>query len=147
MQLAEEDQAKYHAPGKFDAENWKNSSERRKFTSKISRCFGHTLVELAKQNRKIIGITPAMPTGSSIEIYDGSFPNAPLTLELRNNMPLPWLEWQHKEWLFLQYLFHFLQRAYDQVIHDVALPKFTCYFCLDRAGLVGEDGLHITVFF
>ena len=143
LQKAEEDQVKYHAPGKFDAktgELFSKGSE--KLPPKYQDVFGLTLVELAKQNKKIIGITPAMPTGSSLKFMLDELPDRAFDVGIAEQHAVTFAAGMATQEMipFCNIYSTFLQRAYDQVIHDVALQKLPVIFCLDRAGLVGEDG-------
>ncbi len=143
LKKAEEDQVKYHAPGKFVPDTGELLPyETKGLPLKYQDVFGLTLVELARKNEKIIGITPAMPTGSSLKFMMDAFPQRAFDVGIAE---------QHAVTLaagmatcgFIVYCniySTFLQRAYDQVIHDVALQNLPVIFCLDRAGLVGEDG-------
>lgn len=143
LRQAEEDQVKYHAPGKFNAETGdllpkKNQEEPPKYQD----VFGHTLVELAEDNSKIVGITPAMPTGSSLKIMMDAFPERAFDVGIAEQHAVTLAAGMATQGLipFCNIYSTFLQRAYDQVIHDVALQNLPVIFCLDRAGLVGEDG-------
>ncbi|MEW5674741.1 1-deoxy-D-xylulose-5-phosphate synthase [Flavobacterium enshiense] len=143
MQLAEEDQVKYHAPGKFNPETGEilpKSEEN--LPPKFQDVFGHTLVELANENPKIIGITPAMPTGSSMKFMMDTFPKRALDVGIAEQHAVTLAAGMATQDMivFCNIYSTFLQRAYDQVIHDVALQNLPVIFCLDRAGLVGEDG-------
>lgn len=143
LQLAEEDQVKYHAPGKFDAETGKiHPKDESHLPPKFQNVFGHTLVELAKQNEKIIGITPAMPTGSSMTYMMEAFPKRAIDVGIAEQHAVTLAAGMATQGMvvFCNIYSTFLQRAYDQVIHDVALQNLPVIFCLDRAGLVGEDG-------
>ncbi|WP_442902413.1 1-deoxy-D-xylulose-5-phosphate synthase [Flavobacterium sp.] len=143
LQLAEEDQVKYHAPGKFDAETGKiHPKDESHLPPKYQDVFGHTLVELAKQNEKIIGITPAMPTGSSMKYMMDAFPKRAFDVGIAEQHAVTLAAGMATQEMvvFCNIYSTFLQRAYDQVIHDVALQNLPIIFCLDRAGLVGEDG-------
>ncbi|WP_396138433.1 1-deoxy-D-xylulose-5-phosphate synthase [Flavobacterium sp.] len=143
LQLAEEDQVKYHAPGKFDAETGEiHLKDESDLPPKYQDVFGHTLVELAKQNEKIIGITPAMPTGSSMKYMMEAFPNRAFDVGIAEQHAVTLAAGMATQGMvvFCNIYSTFLQRAYDQVIHDVALQNLPVIFCLDRAGLVGEDG-------
>ena len=143
LQLAEEDQVKYHAPGKFDAETGKiHTKDESHLPPKFQDVFGHTLVELAKQNEKIIGITPAMPTGSSMKYMMEAFPKRAIDVGIAEQHAVTLAAGMATQGMvvFCNIYSTFLQRAYDQVIHDVALQNLPVIFCLDRAGLVGEDG-------
>ena len=142
LKQAEENQVLYHAPGKFDkitGDLLENNIQ--KFT-KYQNVFGLTLLELAQQNSKIFAITPAMPTGSSLKYMMDEFPERAIDVGIAE---------QHAVTLaagislsgftvFCAIYSTFLQRAYDQLIHDVALQNIPVIFCIDRAGLVGEDG-------
>lgn len=143
LKKAEEDQVVYHAPGKFD----KLTGERVKKTGaatppKYQDVFGHTLVELAKKNKKIVGITPAMPTGSSLKFMMDEIPERAFDVGIAEQHAVTLAAGMATQGLipFCNIYSTFLQRAYDQVIHDVALQKLPVIFCLDRAGLVGQDG-------
>ncbi len=143
LQLAEEDQVKYHAPGKFDAETGKiHLKDESHLPPKFQDVFGHTLVELAKQNEKIIGITPAMPSGSSMKYMMDAFPKRAIDVGIAEQHAVTLAAGMATQGMvvFCNIYSTFLQRAYDQVIHDVALQDLPVIFCLDRAGLVGEDG-------
>ena len=143
LQLAEEDQVKYHAPGKFDAETGKiHPKDESHLPPKFQDVFGHTLVELAKQNEKIIGITPAMPSGSSMKYMMEAFPKRAIDVGIAEQHAVTLAAGMATQGMvvFCNIYSTFLQRAYDQVIHDVALQNLPVIFCLDRAGLVGEDG-------
>ena len=143
LQLAEEDQVKYHAPGKFDAETGKiHFKDESHLPPKFQDVFGHTLVELAKQNEKIIGITPAMPSGSSMKYMMEAFPKRAIDVGIAEQHAVTLAAGMATQGMvvFCNIYSTFLQRAYDQVIHDVALQNLPVIFCLDRAGLVGEDG-------
>src|SRR5690606_34990003 len=134
----------WHAPGKFD-----------KITGEISKndlgtarppryqdVFGHTLVELAKKNEKIVGITPAMPSGSSLKFMMDKIPHRAFDVGIAEQHAVTLAAGMATQGLipFCNIYSTFLQRAYDQVIHDVALQNLPVIFCLDRAGLVGQDG-------
>ncbi|MDX1772771.1 1-deoxy-D-xylulose-5-phosphate synthase [Oceanihabitans sediminis] len=143
LKQAEENQVTYHAPGKFNALTGElhpkgNTVEPPKYQD----VFGHTLVELAKQNKNIIGITPAMPTGSSLKYMMREFPDRAFDVGIAEQHAVTLAAGMATQGYipFCNIYSTFLQRAYDQVIHDVALQKLPVIFCLDRAGLVGEDG-------
>ncbi|TAI47379.1 1-deoxy-D-xylulose-5-phosphate synthase [Flagellimonas allohymeniacidonis] len=143
LQQAEENQVVYHAPGKFDA----STGERLKkndngIPPKYQDVFGHTLVELASQNEKIVGITPAMPTGSSLKFMMEKIPERAFDVGIAEQHAVTLAAGMATQGLvpFCNIYSTFLQRAYDQVIHDVALQNLPVVFCLDRAGLVGQDG-------
>ncbi len=143
LKQAEENQVKYHAPGKFDAKTGdliikSNLSQPPKYQD----VFGHTIVELAKNNKNIVGITPAMPTGSSLKFMMDAFPDRAFDVGIAEQHAVTLAAGMATQGLipFCNVYSTFLQRAYDQVIHDVALQNLPVIFCLDRAGLVGEDG-------
>ncbi|KQC31746.1 1-deoxy-D-xylulose-5-phosphate synthase [Flagellimonas eckloniae] len=143
LKKAEENQVVYHAPGKFDAttgERLKKSEEIK--PPKYQDVFGHTLVELAKKNKKIVGITPAMPTGSSLKFMMDELPKRAFDVGIAEQHAVTLAAGMATQGLvpFCNIYSTFLQRAYDQVIHDVALQNLPVIFCLDRAGLVGQDG-------
>ncbi len=143
LKLAEEDQVKYHAPGKFDAKTGKLlPADSTPKPPKYQDVFGHTLVELAKKNTKIIGITPAMPTGSSLKYMMDVFPDRALDVGIAEQHAVTLAAGMATQGLvpFCNIYSTFLQRAYDQVIHDVALQNLPVIFCLDRSGIVGQDG-------
>jgi len=143
LQKAEEDQVKYHAPGRFDKITGETIlKEALRLPPKYQDVFGLTLVELAKQNKKIIGITPAMPTGSSLKFMLDEIPERAFDVGIAEQHAVTFAAGMATQGLipFCTIYSTFLQRAYDQVIHDVALQKLPVIFCLDRAGLVGEDG-------
>lgn len=143
LQLAEEDQVKYHAPGKFEAKTGKiHPKNEEHLPPKFQDVFGLTLVELAEKNEKIIGITPAMPSGSSMKYMMDSFPERAFDVGIAEQHAVTLAAGMATQGMvvFCNIYSTFLQRAYDQVIHDVALQNLPVIFCLDRAGLVGEDG-------
>ncbi|MBN2867959.1 MAG: 1-deoxy-D-xylulose-5-phosphate synthase [Flavobacteriaceae bacterium] len=144
LKQAEADQVKYHAPGKFDAKSGEliEKSETNPQPPKYQDVFGHTLVELAETNQKIVGITPAMPTGSSLKYMMEAFPDRAFDVGIAEQHAVTLAAGMATQGLipFCNIYSTFLQRAYDQVIHDVALQDLPVIFCLDRAGLVGQDG-------
>ncbi len=143
LQQAEDDQVKYHAPGKFDKTTGEiHLKSEAHLPPKFQDVFGLTLVELAKINPKIIGITPAMPSGSSLKYMMDAFPNRAFDVGIAEQHAATLSAGMATQGMvvFCNIYSTFLQRAYDQVIHDVALQNLPVIFCLDRAGLVGEDG-------
>jgi 1-deoxy-D-xylulose-5-phosphate synthase len=143
LSQAEKDQVKYHSPGKFDAKTGEiipKSSEG--LPPKYQDVFGETIVELAEQNDKIVGITPAMLTGSSLKLMLERFPKRTFDVGIAEQHAVTLAAGLATQGIvpFCNIYSTFLQRAYDQVIHDVALQNLPVVFCLDRAGLVGEDG-------
>ncbi|WP_299430619.1 1-deoxy-D-xylulose-5-phosphate synthase [uncultured Maribacter sp.] len=144
LKQAEENQVTYHAPGKFNKTTGdlipkKNTVQAPKYQD----VFGHTIVELALNNKNIVGITPAMPTGSSLKYMMEKIPDRAFDVGIAEQHAVTLAAGMVKEGLipFCNIYSTFLQRAYDQVIHDVALQKLPVIFCLDRAGLVGQDGV------
>ena len=143
LKKAEEDQVKYHAPGKFTPETGELlPSNSAGLPLKYQDVFGLTLVELAKKNEKIIGITPAMPTGSSLKYMMEAFPERAFDVGIAEQHAVTLSAGMATQGFVVYCAIYstFLQRAYDQVIHDVAIQDLPVIFCLDRAGLVGEDG-------
>ncbi len=143
LKKAEENQVTYHAPGKFD----KHTGELQKrsesdFPLKYQDVFGLTLVELAKENKDIVGITPAMPTGSSLKFLMDEIPERAFDVGIAEQHAVTLAAGMASQGLipFCNIYSTFLQRAYDQIIHDVALQNLPVIFCLDRAGIVGQDG-------
>ena len=141
---AEEDPAVWHAPGKFN----KETGERLVGDSigkppKYQDVFGHTLVELAKENKKIVGITAAMPTGCSMSFMLDEIPERAFDVGIAEGHAVTLSGGMAKDGLlpFCCIYSTFLQRAYDEIIHDVAIQNLPVTFCIDRAGLVGEDGV------
>jgi 1-deoxy-D-xylulose-5-phosphate synthase len=142
LQKAEEDQVTYHAPGKFDKLSGERLPKEKSVFTKYQDVFGKTLVELATKNEKIVAITPAMLTGSSLNLMLEKFPKRTFDVGIAEQHAVTLAAGMATQELipFCAIYSTFLQRAYDQVIHDVALQNLPVIFCLDRAGLVGEDG-------
>jgi 1-deoxy-D-xylulose-5-phosphate synthase len=143
LQQAEDDQVKYHAPGKFDAITGEiHPKSEENLPPKYQDVFGLTLLDLAKANEKIVGITPAMPSGSSLKFMMDAFPKRAFDVGIAEQHAVTLSAGMATQGMvvFCNIYSTFLQRAYDQVIHDVALQDLPVIFCLDRAGLVGEDG-------
>lgn len=143
LQKAEEDQITYHSPGKFDkvsGELLSKSQENQ--PSKYQDVFGETMVELAKKNEKIVAITPAMLTGSSLNAMMKAFPKRTFDVGIAEQHAVTLAAGLASQEMipFCVIYSTFLQRAYDQVVHDVALQNLPVVFCIDRAGLVGRDG-------
>jgi 1-deoxy-D-xylulose-5-phosphate synthase len=143
LQQAEENQVKYHAPGKFDASTGEiilKSEEN--LPPKYQDVFGLTILDLAKKNEKIIGITPAMPSGSSLKFMMDEIPERAFDVGIAEQHAVTLAAGMTTQGMIVYCTVYstFLQRAYDQVIHDVALQNLPVIFCIDRAGLVGEDG-------
>ncbi len=142
LKQAEENQVTYHAPGKFDSVTGELITKSASALTKFQDVFGLTIVELAEQNPKIVGITPAMPTGSSLKFMMEQMPNRAIDVGIAEQHAVTLSAGMATQGMvvFCNIYSTFLQRAYDQVIHDVALQNLPVIFCLDRAGLVGEDG-------
>ncbi len=142
--LAEKDQTKWHAPGLFDkiTGEIKKSVSDKPQAPKYQDVFGHTLVELAEANEKIVGITPAMPSGSSLNIMMKAMPTRAFDVGIAEQHAVTFSAGLATQGLvpFCNIYSSFMQRAYDQVIHDVAIQNLNVVFCLDRAGLAGADG-------
>jgi 1-deoxy-D-xylulose-5-phosphate synthase len=143
-ELAEKDQTKWHAPGLFD----KITGEifKKKFDlpqpPKYQDVFGHTIIELAEQNEKIFGVTPAMPSGCSLKFMMEKMPNRAFDVGICEQHAVTLSAGMATQGMkvFCNIYSSFMQRAFDQVVHDVAIQKLPVIFCLDRGGLVGEDG-------
>lgn len=143
-ELAEKDQTKWHAPGLFD----KVTGEiiKKKIDTpqppKYQDVFGHTLVELAEANPLIMGVTPAMPSGSSLKFMMDKMPNRAFDVGICEQHAVTLSAGLATQGMrvFCNIYSSFMQRAFDQVVHDVAIQKLPVVLCLDRAGLVGEDG-------
>ena len=140
---AEQQATIWHAPGKFDAETGErlvsdNSNEPPKYQD----VFGETLLELAQQNDRIVGVTPAMPTGCSMNIMMKAMPDRTFDVGIAEGHAVTFSAGMAKEGLlpFCNIYSAFSQRAYDNIIHDAAIQKLPVVLCLDRAGLVGQDG-------
>jgi len=143
LQKAEQDQVTYHAPGKFDKITGERiATDIENQPPKFQDVFGETIVELAKQNDKIVGITPAMPTGSSLKLMLDELPDRAFDVGIAEQHAVTLAAGMATQGLipFCTIYSTFLQRAYDQIIHDVALQNLPVIFCIDRAGIVGEDG-------
>jgi len=141
---AEINQTKYHAPGIFDKETgeiYKSKSVEAK-APKFQNVFGETLVELAELNEKIVGITPAMPSGCSMNLMIKKMPDRAFDVGIAEQHAVTFSAGLATQGMipFCNIYSTFMQRAYDQVVHDVAIQKLHVVFCLDRGGLVGEDG-------
>ena len=142
---AEKDATKWHAaPGKFDIQTGEIYSEPYKGNKppKYQYVFGQTIIELAEKNDKIVAITPAMPTGCSLNMMMEVFPDRTFDVGIAESHAVTFAAGLAVSGIlpFVNIYSSFMQRSYDQVIHDVALQKLNVVFCLDRAGLVGADG-------
>lgn len=143
-ELAEKDQTKWHAPGLFDKVT--GEIHKKKFDTpqapKYQDVFGHTIIELAEKNEKIVGVTPAMPSGSSLKFMMDQMPHRAFDVGICEQHAVTLSAGMATQGMrvFCNIYSSFMQRAYDMVLHDVAIQKLPVVFCLDRAGLVGEDG-------
>ncbi len=142
--LAEKDQTKWHAPGLFDkvtGEIYKKTFDTPQ-APKYQDVFGKTILELAEKNKNIFGITPAMPSGSSLKIMMDAMPHRAIDVGICEQHAVTLSAGMATQGLkvFCNIYSSFMQRAYDQVVHDVAIQNLPVVFCLDRAGLVGDDG-------
>ena len=144
FELAEKDQTKWHAPGLFDKVTGEITKKvfAVKQAPKYQDVFGHTIIELAEKNDKIMGVTPAMPSGCSLKFMMEAMPNRAFDVGICEQHAVTLSAGMATQGLrvFCNIYSSFMQRAYDMVIHDVAIQKLPVIFCLDRAGLVGEDG-------
>ena len=142
--LAEKEQTLWHAPGLFDkitGEIYKKKYDTPQ-PPKYQDVFGHTIIELAEKNPAVFGITPAMPSGSSLKFMMDKMPDRAFDVGICEQHAVTLSAGMATQGLrvFCNIYSSFMQRAYDQVVHDVAIQKLPVVFCLDRAGLVGEDG-------
>ena len=140
---AERNASVWHAPGRFDAETGERIEEDTTgIPPKFQDVFGHTLLELAEQNPRIVGVTPAMPTGCSMNIMMQAMPERTFDVGIAEGHAVTFSAGMAKDGMlpFCNIYSAFAQRAYDNIIHDVAILGLPVVLCLDRAGLVGEDG-------
>ena len=142
--LAEKDQTLWHAPGLFNKETGEITKKiyDQPQPPKYQDVFGHTILELAEKNPKIMGITPAMPSGSSLNIMMKAMPDRALDVGIAEQHAVTFAAGLAAQGMvpFCNIYSSFMQRGYDQVIHDVAIQKLPVIFCLDRAGITGADG-------
>ncbi|MFN6279989.1 MAG: 1-deoxy-D-xylulose-5-phosphate synthase, partial [Bacteroidota bacterium] len=142
--LAEKDQTKWHAPGLFDKVTGEIMQKKKEGPQapKYQDVFGHTMIELAEQNDKIFGITPAMPSGSSLKFMMEKMPHRAFDVGIAEQHAVTVSAGMATQGMrvFCNIYSSFMQRAYDSVVHDVAIQKLPVVFCLDRAGVVGDDG-------
>jgi len=142
--LAEKDQTKWHAPGLFDkiTGEIKKATHEKPQPPKYQDVFGNSIIELAEANPKIMGITPAMPSGCSLNLMMKAMPNRAFDVGIAEQHAVTFSAGLATQGLipFCNIYSSFMQRAYDQVIHDVAIQKLNVVFCLDRAGIAGADG-------
>ena len=141
---AEKNATVWHAPGKFNTESGErlDTKPEKPCPPRFQDVFGHTLLELAEQNDKIVGVTPAMPTGCSMNIMMHAMPNRTFDVGIAEGHAVTFSGGMAKDGLlpFCNIYSSFSQRAYDNLIHDAAIMRLNMVLCLDRAGLVGEDG-------
>ena len=141
---AEEDATIWHAPGKFDPDTGERikNDDGKPHPPKFQEVFGQTLLELAQKNPKIVGVTPAMPTGCSMNIMMNAMPDRVFDVGIAEGHAVTFSGGMAKDGLlpFCNIYSSFMQRAYDNIIHDAATMRLNMVLCLDRAGLVGEDG-------
>ncbi len=140
---AEQNPTLYHAPGKFDADTGEClGTETEGLPPKYQTVFGETLLELARKNERIVGVTPAMPTGCSLNIMMKEMPDRTFDVGIAEGHAVTFSSGMAREGLlpFCNIYSAFSQRAYDNIIHDVAISRLNMVLCLDRAGIVGEDG-------
>lgn len=143
LEMAEQHQTAYHAPGKFNPDTGQIIEPHTEgMPPKFQDVFGNTILELARQDDKVVGITPAMATGCSLTIMNDVYPERVFDVGIAEQHAVTFSAGLAAEGYvpFCNIYSSFLQRGYDQVIHDVALQKLPVVFCIDRAGLVGEDG-------
>jgi len=143
-ELAEKDQTKWHAPGLFDKITGEIHKPKNNAPTppKYQDVFGHTIVELAEKNPKIVGITPAMPSGCSLSIMMKAMPDRAFDVGIAEQHAVTFSAGLSTQGMipFCNIYSSFMQRGYDQVVHDVALQNLHVVFCLDRGGLAGADG-------
>jgi len=139
---AEKEQVRYHAPGKFDPVTGKLNPKQNHKKIKFQEVFGQSLLRLAQQNKKIVAITPAMPTGSGLVDFMNTLPEQCIDVGIAEQHAVTLAAGMASQGKipFCVVYSTFLQRAYDQIIHDVALQNLPVVFCVDRAGIVGHDG-------
>ena len=144
LEKAEQDPTKYHAPGTFDSKTGEiiQSTCKDRLAPKYQTVFGRTIIELAEKNDKIIGVTPAMPSGCSLNLMMEKMPTRAFDVGIAEQHAVTFSAGMAVQGMipFCNIYSSFMQRAYDQVIHDVALQNLHVVFCLDRGGIVGEDG-------
>ncbi|MBQ2514488.1 MAG: 1-deoxy-D-xylulose-5-phosphate synthase [Bacteroidales bacterium] len=143
LEAAEQNQTQYHAPGKFDPDTGKIiSGEGKPQPPKYQDVFGNTILEFAREDEKVVGITPAMATGCSLTIMDREFPERVFDVGIAEQHAVTFAAGLATEGYipFCNIYSAFAQRAYDNIIHDVAILRLPVVLCFDRAGLVGEDG-------
>ncbi len=144
FEMAEKDKVKYHAPGYFNKDTGEiiKKPGEEVLPPKYQEVFGETIIELAEANAKIVGVTPAMPTGCSLNMMIRKMPERSFDVGIAEQHAVTFSAGMAAKGLtpFCNIYSTFMQRAYDQVIHDVALQNLNVVICLDRGGIVGEDG-------
>ena len=144
LEAAEKNAAVWHAPGMFDPKTGEllNLGRKEPEPPKFQEVFGETLLELAQKNDKIVGVTPAMPSGCSMTTMMVEMPDRVFDVGIAEGHAVTFSAGMAKDGLlpFCNIYSSFAQRAYDNIIHDVAILRLPVVLCLDRAGLVGEDG-------
>ena len=139
---AENDVTTWHAPGEFDVESGERLAVSGERTPLWQEVFGETLLELAREDERIVGVTPAMPSGCSMTIMQKEYPERVYDVGIAEGHAVTFSAGMASQGIvpFCNIYSSFLQRAYDNIIHDVALPKLHVVLCIDRAGIVGNDG-------
>lgn len=139
---AEKDQTTWHAPGEFNAETGERLKGATATAPLWQEVFGNKLLQMAEANERIVGVTPAMPSGCSMSIMQKAMPDRVFDVGIAEGHAVTFSAGMAKEGLlpYCNVYSSFLQRAYDNIIHDVALPKLHVVLCIDRAGIVGNDG-------
>lgn len=145
---AENDQTTWHAPGEFNVESGVRAADAAKSAAASQQpplwqeVFGNTLLEIARTNPRVVGVTPAMPSGCSMNIMQREIPERVFDVGIAEGHAVTFSAGMAKNGLipYCNIYSSFLQRAYDNIIHDVALPQLPVIFCIDRAGIVGNDG-------
>lgn len=139
---AEKDQTTWHAPGEFNAETGERLKGAAPSAPLWQEVFGNKLLQMAEDNEKIVGVTPAMPSGCSMSIMQKVMPDRVFDVGIAEGHAVTFSAGMAKQGLlpYCNVYSSFLQRAYDNIIHDVALPKLHVVLCIDRAGIVGNDG-------
>ena len=139
---AEKDQTTWHAPGEFNAETGERIKGAATNTPLWQEVFGNKLLQLAEENEKMVGVTPAMPSGCSMSIMQQAMPDRVFDVGIAEGHAVTFSAGMAQQGLlpYCNVYSSFLQRAYDNIIHDVALPKLHVVLCIDRAGIVGNDG-------
>ena len=143
FEAAEKDPASWHAPGRFDPETGEKIKNREERPPKYQEVFGRTLVELASKDQRIVGVTAAMASGTSMNLLQEAFPDRTFDVGISEGHAVTFSGGMAKDGLrpYCAIYSSFLQRGYDHIIHDTAIQRLPVTFCIDRAGIVGEDGV------